>query len=76
MHLLLQPSGRPSHYEGIANGRIVGRIIMLHVHRNPSTPWVWSIELPFRENRTPTYGYAATREAVMEALARSWGREI
>jgi hypothetical protein len=26
------------------------------------------------EDRTPTYGYAATREAAMAAFARSWRR--
>jgi hypothetical protein len=27
------------------------------------------------EDRTPMYGYAATREAAMAAFARSWWRE-
>jgi hypothetical protein len=27
------------------------------------------------EDRTPTHGYAATREAAMAAFAKSWRRE-
>jgi hypothetical protein len=27
-----------------------------------------------REGRTPTHGYAATREGAMAAFAKSWGR--
>jgi len=28
-----------------------------------------------REDRTPTHGYEATREAAMAAFAKSWRRE-
>jgi hypothetical protein len=73
--LILQLTGNPALFEVIANGRIVGRIGMFSAHRNRSTPWLWSIELPFREGRSPTYGYEATREAAMQAFAKSWRRE-
>jgi hypothetical protein len=29
----------------------------------------------YHEDRTPTHGYAATREGVMAAFAKSWGRK-
>ena len=29
----------------------------------------------YHEDRTPTHGYAATREAAMAAFAKSWRRE-
>jgi hypothetical protein len=31
--------------------------------------------LIFGEDRTPTHGYEATREAAMAAFAKSWRRE-
>jgi hypothetical protein len=73
--LLLQPTRNPILFEVIAHGRIVGRVAMFAAHRNRSTPWLWSIELPFREGRGPAYGYEATREAAMEAFVRSWRGE-
>ena len=32
--------------------------------------WLWT--LGHHEDRTPTHGYAATREAAMAAFAKSW----
>ena len=39
------------------------------------TPWLWTLAFGYHENRTPSYGYAATREAAMAAFAKSWRRE-
>jgi hypothetical protein len=35
------------------------------------------VDAPFgqHEDRTPTHGYAATREAAMSEFAKSWRRE-
>jgi hypothetical protein len=41
----------------------------------PETPWVWSLAYGQHEDRTPTHGREATREAAMQAFARSWRRE-
>jgi hypothetical protein len=73
--LILQPTRNPILFEVIAHGRIVGRVAMFAAHRNRSTPWLWSIEVPFREGRAPAYGYEATREEAMQAFAKSGNRE-
>jgi hypothetical protein len=36
---------------------------------------VWTLAFGQHEDRTPTPGYAATREAAMAAFAKSWRRE-
>ena len=38
-------------------------------------PWMWTLAYGQDEGRTPTHGYEPTREAAMEAFARSWNRE-
>ena len=37
--------------------------------------WFWSLAYGYHKDRSPTYGYAATRVAAMADLARSWRRE-
>jgi hypothetical protein len=37
--------------------------------------WLWTLAFGRHEDRTPTHGYAATREAAMQAFAKSWHRE-
>jgi len=37
--------------------------------------WMWTLALGHHEDRTPTHGYAATREDAMAAFAKSWRRE-
>ena len=37
--------------------------------------WLWTLAYSFREDRTPTHGYEATREAAMAAFAKRWRRE-
>jgi hypothetical protein len=39
------------------------------------TPWIWTLAYGHHEDRTPIYGYEATREAAMAAFAKSWRRE-
>jgi hypothetical protein len=36
---------------------------------------LWTLAFGYHEDRTPTHGYAATREAAMAAFAKSWRRE-
>jgi hypothetical protein len=38
------------------------------------TPWMWTLLYGFHEDRTPTHCYEGTREAAMEAFAKSWRR--
>jgi hypothetical protein len=38
-------------------------------------PWMWTLAFGYHEDRTPTHGYAPTREAAMSAFAKSWRRE-
>ena len=37
--------------------------------------WMWTLAFGYHEDRTPTHGDAATREAAMTAFAKSWRRE-
>jgi hypothetical protein len=37
--------------------------------------WMWTLAFWYHEGRSPTHGYAATREAAMAAFAKSWRRE-
>jgi hypothetical protein len=37
--------------------------------------WLWTLAYGQHEDRTPTHGYEATREAAMAAFAKSWRRE-
>jgi hypothetical protein len=59
-------------YDVVADGKVIGRIF--EATASPiGTPWMW-ILTSYRdhENRTPAQGYEATRQAAMEAFARSW----
>ena len=59
-----RPSGQWSDddYDVLAAGVVVGRILKLNAA--PAMSWMWALE-PFEHHgdRTPTHGYAATREA-------------
>jgi hypothetical protein len=50
---------------------VVGRIFKAHAAPQ-GTPWMWTLAFEHHEDRTPTHGYAATREAAMTAFAKSW----
>jgi len=61
-------------FDVLADGVVVGRI--LKVHAAPvGSPWMWTLAFGQHEDRTPTHGYAETREAAMAAFAKSWRRE-
>jgi hypothetical protein len=53
---------------------VVGRI-MKAAAAPVGTPWLWTLIFGYHEDRTPTHGYEATREAAMKAFAKSWRRE-
>ena len=39
------------------------------------SPWMWTLAFGQHEDRSPTHGYADSREAAMAAFAKSWRRE-
>jgi hypothetical protein len=70
-----RPSGEwnDDDYDVLANGVVVGR--MMKVHAAPvGSPRMWTLAFGHHEDRTPTHGYAATREDAMAAFAKSWRR--
>jgi len=52
------------------DGLVVGRIMKAAAVPVGIMSWLWT--LGHHEDRTPTHGYAATREAAMAAFAKSW----
>jgi hypothetical protein len=73
--LLLRAAGpRSQVYDVIADGQVVGRI-MLSNAAPVATPWVWTLAYGQHEDRTPIHGQEATREAAMQAFAKSWHRD-
>jgi hypothetical protein len=64
--------GSPDDYDVIGpGGLIIGRIFKA-ITSPPGTPWMWTLDYGGHEERTPTHGYEATREAATQAFARSW----
>ena len=61
-------------FDVLANGEVVGRIFKANAAPVES-PWMWTLAFGHHEDRTPTHGYAATREAAMAEFAKSWRRE-
>src|SRR5262249_61185416 len=51
-------------YDVLCEGEVVGRIF--NAASSPvGSPWMWTLIFPHHEDRTPIYGYEATREAAM-----------
>jgi hypothetical protein len=44
-------------------GLVVARIMRAAADALEATPWMWTLAFEHHEGRTPTHGYAATREA-------------
>jgi hypothetical protein len=61
-------------FDVLADGVVVGRI-MKAAASPVDAPWLWTLVFGHHEDRTPTHGYAETREAAMAALAKSWRRK-
>jgi hypothetical protein len=70
-----RPSGECSEddFDVLKDGAVVGRIFKANA-APVGSPWMWTFIFPHHERRTPTHGYAATREAAMAAFAKSWWR--
>jgi hypothetical protein len=73
---LSRPSGEWSDddFDVLCNGEVVGRIFKANAAPVGET-WMWTLAFEHHEGRTPTHGYAATREAAMAAFAKSWRRQ-
>ena len=71
-----RPSGEwnDDDYDVLAEGDVVGRIFKANA-APVGSPWMWTLAFEHHEDRAPTHGYAATREAAMTAFAKSWRRE-
>jgi hypothetical protein len=67
------PSGQwnDDDYDVLANGEVVGRIFKANA-APVGSPWMWTLAFGHHEGRSPTHGYAATREAAMAPFAKSW----
>jgi hypothetical protein len=61
-------------YDVLADGVVVGRIFN-SAAAPVGAPWMWTLAFGQHEDRTPTHGYEATREAAMAAFGKSWRRE-
>jgi hypothetical protein len=73
-YLILKRAGLSRYFDVLANGEVVGRIFKTS-DAPVGSPWMWTLAFGHLEDRTPTHGYAATREAAMAAFAKSWRRE-
>jgi hypothetical protein len=58
----------------VADGVVVGRN-MKAAAAPVGMSWMWRLAYGYHEDRSPTHGYEATREAAMVAFAKSWRRE-
>jgi hypothetical protein len=63
-----RPSGEwnDDDFDVIADGFVVGRIFKVNA-APVGQPWMWTLAFGHHEDRTPTHGYAATREEAMKA---------
>jgi hypothetical protein len=71
-----RPSGEwnVDDFDVLGDGAVVGRIFKANASPVRAS-WMWTLAFWHHEDRTPTHGYEATREAAMAAFAKSWWRE-
>jgi hypothetical protein len=71
-----RPSGEwnVDDFDVLGDGAGVGRIFKANASPVRAA-WMWTLAFWHHEDRTPTHGYEATREAAMAAFAKSWWRE-
>jgi len=71
-----RPSGEWSDddFDVLADSVVVGRI-MKAAAVPVGQSWMWTLAFGHHQDRTPTHGYAATRESAMAAFAKSWRGE-
>src|SRR5215831_17138138 len=69
-----RPSGEwnKDDYDVLADGGVVGRI-MKAAAVPVGQSWMWTLAFGQHEDRTPTHGYAATREAEWRRSPRAGG---
>jgi hypothetical protein len=72
-----RPSGEwnEDDFDVLKDDRVVGRIFKANA-APVANPWMWTVAFGHHEDRTPTHGYPATREAPMAAFAKSWRRGL
>ena len=58
-------------FDVLCGGVVVGRI-MKAAAVPVGMSWMWTLAFGYHEDRTPTHGYAATREAAMAAKSWRW----
>ena len=66
-----RPSGEwdDDDFDVLADGVMVGRIF--RANASPvGASWMWTLAFGHHEDRSPTHGYAETREAAMSAFAK------
>ncbi len=68
-------NSRQIHYEGSRDPQAQPPFGLPHYASPVGASWMWTLALGHHEDRTPTHGYAATREDAMAAFAKSWRRE-
>jgi hypothetical protein len=61
-------------FDVLAGGVVVGRIFKANASPVGAS-WMWTLDFWHHEGRSPTHGYAATREAAMAAFTKCWRRE-
>jgi hypothetical protein len=61
-------------FDVLCSDAVVGRIFKANA-APVGSPWMWTLAFGAPEDRTPTHGYAATREAAMAAFEGVWRRE-
>jgi hypothetical protein len=61
-------------YSVLEDGKIVGRIFFLEAVGPQGRPWMWASGHNGDMERA-AYGWEPTREATMQAFAKSWRRE-
>jgi hypothetical protein len=68
-----RPSGKwnEDDFDVLADGVVVGRLFKSNA-APVGMPWLWVLLFEHYKNRSPTYGYAESRDAAMAAFAKSW----
>jgi hypothetical protein len=61
-------------YDVLCDGPVVGRIFTANAVPVGS-PCMWTLIFDHHKDRSPTHGYADTREAAMAAFTKSWGMD-
>jgi hypothetical protein len=59
----------------LADGAVVGRIMRANA-APVDAPWLWTVTFGHHEDRTPTHGYAVTREAAMTERVKAGRRRF